>query len=230
MMVAAAGGGCESAPRTSSLETAISAYEQGNFTTGHKHATAAMEGLGGNERADASYLAGLCAFRLGNLNEAELRFELAVEIGDTETAARSRAMLGLIRERQGRHVAAAELLQTAAGDLEGSDRARAEEQAKASWRRAGVDPASAASRSTELGSGFSLQAGAFREQDRAQAAAGRLKPLAKRHALGPVRVIRTTDRRSGAFYMVRVGRFPSRHDAARVRSDLGRDGFIVVPY
>ena len=75
----------------------------------------------GDQPQVARYLAGLAAYRLNRMNEAEHHFEVAMEGSDSWIFDRAEAMLGMIALETDRPQRAAELLGRAASRLDGPD-------------------------------------------------------------------------------------------------------------
>jgi tetratricopeptide (TPR) repeat protein len=220
-------GGC-AAPETATLPQAVNAYRQGRYQDGYAAATAAMRRTEGVERQRASYVAGLCSYRVGERTEAELRFLMAAESPDAATAGAARAMVGVMLLERGEHDEAAGMFERAAADLDGEDRARASEFASAARRGEGTADQAHRVAARPMPRGFTLQAGAFRDHDHARSVAVGLEPVAARMQLGTVRVIRAFDGDGPGLYLVQLGEFATRQDAASMRQRLGTD-YIVAP-
>jgi hypothetical protein len=77
--------------------------------------------------------------------------------------------------------------------------------------------------------GFTLQVGAFTDKQRARKAAEEANDLAQQQSLGRVRVIPRKDARGQTLYMVQVGWWITRNEAAAARSKVGRLEYIVAP-
>ncbi|MDY7110080.1 MAG: SPOR domain-containing protein [Planctomycetota bacterium] len=233
--------GCESTPQAGSLDAAILSYEAGRYTLAHRQAGQAMHSAGAIERERATYLAGLSAYRLGRLDEAERLLLTAARSADAAMAAKARAGLGLIRLDQDRPAEAARLFQQAEADLSGADARQAARYADAACLQAGLPaphPAHASprvGRSTALETAsndattFALQVGAFRDRRRAERAAAGADPVADEGGLGRVRIIPRFDDRGRRLYVVQLGSFTSRREAAAVRTRLRHSEYIVVP-
>jgi tetratricopeptide (TPR) repeat protein len=232
--------GCQSGGG-SDLNAAIDAYESARYDEGYDTAGTLMRRSQGAAHGEAAYLAGLCAYRLGRSVDAEVALQEAVQSGQGVTAAQARAMLGIIRMEQGRNLEAARMLEQAAPGLETADRRQAMRQAASAYRLAGdlttaqalsdgsSDIASSITREpARSAGGFTLQAGAFWEPQRARSAAGELNQLARQHGLSGPQVVNGRDETGRPLYLVRLGRFDSRHEAASVRRQMGRLEFIVT--
>lgn len=238
--------GCESTETVSSLGQARIDYDARRYEAAHQQAVLAVGESTGAERHDASYLAGLSAYKLGDMTEAESRFLAAIHSPDPHTAGSAKAMLGLIRLKQGRHHEAARLFKEAASVLSGNDARQAAQHAAVAYEAAGNVTAAetwmAIASEADLGGGvttiavpdddayteFALQVGAFRDRWRARQAADDAELLARPRSLGPVRVIPQLDDRGRELFVVQIGRFATRQEATRVRQDLGRLEYIVT--
>lgn len=234
-------GGCESTPKANGLDRAMADYEASRYHDAHRNAVEAMRTTGAAERAEAAYLAGMSAYRMNNLNEADLRFRAATRSGDRELTGRAQAMLGQIRLDQGRPRDAAEYFEAAADALTGEDARQAarhaafahqeagNENAARRWDRRGptVTPTSASS--SEARGLFTLQVGAFTERQRAEQAAMLAESFAQRAGDDQVRIVPSTDRRGRRLYFVQFGSFETRSSAAAARDRIGRLDYIVAP-
>ena len=242
--------GCESAPKAGSMNQAVNDYNSQRYEQAFEQASAAQERGDTAGRADAAYIAGLSAYQMGRLDEAEMRFMTASKSSSPETAAKAKAMLGQIRLDQRRPRDAAVLFVDAAPNLTGEDARKCAYNAGVAYQQAGDlqsakkwiaqsggysstarSTSSAATKSTSVAknsaSGFTLQVGAFREKKRAQQAAEEAQRLADRDGLGKVRIISRRDERGSQMYLVQFGSFPTR-DAAAARTKLGRLNYIVA--
>ncbi len=241
-------GGCQVPGSPAKLTEAVTDYHAGRYRLARRRATEAGRRAGPRVRADAAYVAGLSAYRLGDLEEARSRLVLAAGSADPQTAGRAKAMLGLLLESEGHPGDAAELFKAAARALRDEDARQAALHAALSYRHAG-DPAAAeiwtafaaglarrddasggdlARLRGHPGAGFVLQVGAFRDRDRARRAAEEAAVLAERHGHGRVRIVPGGEERGRPLHLVQFGRFPTRWAAANARTQLGRLQYIVV--
>ena len=136
-MLLASLAGCESTPRAGDLDQALSDYEAGRYALAHSRATEAISGATGSDRQNAAYLAGLSAYRLGKLDEAERRLMTASQSTDSATKANAHAMLGLIRMDQRRPREAAGFFTSASAGLKGEDARQAARFAADAYEQAG---------------------------------------------------------------------------------------------
>jgi len=221
--------------RSASLNQAMTAFNAHQYSSAHHHAVQAMRSSTGREREQAAYLAGLSAYQMRDLDEAELRLAAATRSGDARTAGSAKAMLGQVRLDQNRPGEAATLFDEAARQLTGHDAAEARRHAAIAHQRAGNTNAANQWAASGEGSGggaggvFALQVGAFSERQRATQAANDASRLADSHGLGPVNVITSRDARGRPLFLVQFGSFSSRDSAARTRTQLGRLDYIVAP-
>jgi len=245
--------GCESTETTSRLEQAKIDFEARRYEAAHEQALLAVGSTTGEERLDAAYLAGLSAYKLGRIGEAESQFLSAINSPNRQTSGNAKAMLGLIRLNQERYVEAAQLFKEAATTLSGADARQAAQHAAVAYEAAGhFDTAETwmaiASEAALAGGGggggggavttiavddepigeFALQVGAFHERWRADRAADEARALAENHRLGPVRIIPQHDERGRDLFVVQVGRFATRQHANLVRTELGQLQYIVT--
>lgn len=240
--------GCETTPKTGSLTQAIADYNAQRYAQSHERAASIMASARGTEREQAAYIAGLSAYRLGQFDEAERRLLVAAQATDPQIAAKSKAMLGQVRMEQGRPREAATYFADAARGLAGEDARQCAHHAAVAYQQCGdvassrywqaeaqriaassTSLATAAGHHTSGSVGFTLQAGAFEDQRRAQRAADQIKSLAVREGLGEVRIVPHRDARGKRLYLVQFGFFTTRSDAAEARNRLGRLELIVTP-
>jgi len=235
--------GCESVPSTTSLNLAQRDYQAGRFESAHRNALKALQTPSNTNRYNAAYLAGLSAYQLGNLDQADQHLLLALKATSGQTQARAKAMLGTIRLDQQRPLDAAKLFKDAALALSGNDARQAAHRAALAFQQAGdetqaetwfarasgdlIDKTSDPVRTNEM-TEFSLQVGAFRERVRAQNAADDAAELAKNSDIGTVRVIPRTNDRGQKLFIVQVGQFATRQEASRAKAKLGRLEYIVT--
>lgn len=238
--------GCKSAPRARSLNSALADYEAKRYRLAEHQAAAIARQTRGLMREKAAYLAGLSAYKLGDLHGAQRELATAVTSSDRTTAGKAKAVLGLVRMAQHRPHDAAVLLAEASGALTGENSRQAAYQAALAHQKAGdktsagawfrianvqqptgqralaISPRARAAR-------FALQAGAFRRRQHADNAARSVADVAQQNGLGGVRVIESLDDRGRTLYFVQFGRFESRSAATTARRLIGRLDVIVAP-
>lgn len=246
VLTVALAGGCKSAPSPRSLNSALADYEAKRYRLAeHKAATIAGQ-TRGLMRDKAAYLAGLSAYQLGDLDQAQRQMATAAKSSDRTTAGRAKAVLGLVRVDQHRPHDAAVLLAEASGALTGENSRQAAYQAALAYQEAGEETSGAtwfriadaeqptgqragAINSEARAARFSLQAGAFRQRQHADNAARNVADVAQQHGLGGVRVLESRDQRGRILYFVQFGRFESRSAASSARRLIGRLDVIVAP-
>ena len=247
LLTAAPVGGCKSAPRARSLNSALADYEAKRYRLAEHQAAAIARQTRGLMRDKAAYLAGLSAYQLGDLYEAQRQLATAVKSSDRTTAGKAKAVLGLVHVDQDRPHDAAVLLAEASGALTGENSRQAAYQAALAHREAGDETSAgtwfriadarqptgqralAISSRGARASRFSLQAGAFRQRQHADSAARSVADVAQQHGLGGVRVIERLGERGRILYFVQFGRFESRSAASSARRLIGRLDVIVAP-
>lgn len=194
----------------------------------------ATSAKGGSGRAD--YLAGLSAYQLGDEDEARRRLTAATTELDGQDAGKAWAALGLVELTQDRPGPAAEAFGAAWPALSGEDARQAarfaaaahqqlgDEQAAADWDRIAAGPADVSPRPGS----FTIQVGAFRQRDRAERAAVDAAEVAQGMGLAPVRIVTRSDQRGSVLFVVQLGTFGTRTEAASARQRFGNLQYIVA--
>ncbi len=244
-LAAALPAGC-GARNGSRLAGAVGEYQQGRYASAAERAEAVRKGASSPVREQAAYLAGLCAFRLGDLDAAERDLRVAARSTVASVRGPARASLGLALLEAGRPSEAASELAAATGDLPEPDRRRAAAQAGRAYAQAGVRAAAERwlaggpvgtgepswapdGRTRDPGAGaFTIQVGAFLDRGHAERAAADASGMARRHGLAPAEIFPLPDGRGRTLYVVRLGRFSTRGEADLARSRLGSGHFIVA--
>lgn len=228
--------GCESTGSKEALNQAVANYNSQQYFLAQKRSKAVAMKAKGTLRDQATYLAGLSAYKLGDLVEAELQLTKAASSPDRITAGRAKAVIGLIRVDQDRPGDAAGLLSEASISMKGEDSRQAAYQAALAHDEAGgrmpnyySDQSYSSSRTHAGSQTFSLQVGAFRELKRAEAAAKRIAGVAQANDLGRVRIVKNSDNRGRTLFIVQLGRFSSRFEAKDIHRQIGRKDLIVAP-
>jgi len=231
--------GCESTPRPAGLDHSLLEYEAGAYGSAYTAAGEAMRNTAGAEREQATYVAGLCAYRLGRLDEAERHLLTASRSSDASVAAKAKAQIALIRLDQDRPEEAVRLLGAAAEDLDGTDCHHARRYADAAGRLADAAPhrapapiesVIARSPSRDVPSGFTLQVGAFKDRTGAERAAASARRLARDHGLGEVWIIPRRGETGRLLYLVHLGSFATRSEAATARRQLRQPDYLITPH
>jgi len=237
--------GCSSS-RTSSLQPAFQDYEAGHLSIARLEAKRVFE-RDDADKYEAAWVIGLCNQRLGSDSAALAAFETASKSPDPALSARARAMVGQCLVESGQPAVAAVHFEHAWPELKGEDRRQCARYAAQAWREAGREDRAElwASRLDDSGEAqhyipapvpiegvarerFTLQAGAFRDEGGARRACNELAMPAERAGVTTPIVRSRTDRHGSTLYLVHVGSFMSRNDAARARRDFKNMDMIVV--
>ena len=176
------------------------------------------------------------AYQLGDNEEARRRLTVAVTELEGEDAAKARAALGLVELSQHRPEAAGDAFAVAWPLLRGDDARQAARFAAAAYDQTGDNQAAADwdriarehdHRAPGPGS-FTIQVGAFRQRDRAERAAVDAAEVAEDMGFAPVRIVTRNDRRGNVLYVVQIGSFGTRTEAAGARRRVGNLQYIVA--
>jgi len=122
--------GCETTPPANSFSTAVSRYEEGRYDMALSEGQAAARSDDSTLASQGALVAGMSAFKLGQIDLAERLAKRACESPEQATAGSGWVLLGDIRLSQRRANDAAECFDQAAARLTGSDAARASDCAK----------------------------------------------------------------------------------------------------
>lgn len=185
------GGSGAGSTRMSRLDTAIAAYDRGDFEAAERHAEAV-------EGSEAIYLAGIASMRQGSLDDADRKLLLVRD--DAVVGERATDALGIIAALRG-------------------------EPAPAVAYRPGAHRDAGASRQIASSGQFALQIGAFSSERRAQAQMRDVAGLGRGS-----RIIERHDAARGHLYIVQIGSFASRSDAAAFRNRHGQRSWMVVTH
>lgn len=219
---------CGSPQAARDLDQAMDLYGRGSYAEALTEAEAAAASGQGTVKDQANYIAGLSAYRLGELDRAEQALNQAARSTNRETAGSAYAMLGTLRYESRRYSEAAEAFRSASELLSGEEAAEAARQATAASDAAhGKPPANLphgmrrATADSATGT-WTIQLGAFRDRSNADSAANDVRGTASKHGLGQVSVVPTRDAAGKPVYAVRVGSFATRRAADDARRALGR--------
>ncbi len=238
---------CSNEQRTTDLNSALNDYNAGQYQLSYDKANHALPGASGAERERANYIAGLSAFKLNRLQDAERHMMVAAGSADREVSGKARATLGHIRMKQERPGEAAAYFKDASERLTGEEAAKASYEAGVAYRAAGEmsaarsqlniaatsAPGGSATRENAQdqlqSTGFALQIGVFADRANALRAYQEAQNLAAKHRLGSARMTNTHDQRGRTIYVVQVGGFGTRDAAERARTTVGRKEYVVRP-
>ncbi len=241
-------GGCTTSQNQPGMGGVYSAYQAGDFPIAYQRASALASSRGSVGR-EAAYMAGMSAYRMGQLDRAEhyLRFA-AQETLDRKLTGDAQAGLGLVALRRGDFRAAEIALLTASENLQGEDRANAsyfaavaqQRQGKTNDARANLTLARSLTSDADLRrqiddqlsvTGYTLQLGAFSSQANAQAMAQRVSGQINLARVGALRVVRALSADGQRLYLVQVGQYSNHASALEGRARLGSisASSIIVP-
>jgi len=197
----------------------LSAYRRGRDAE-------ARRWLSSSARSSDDWLAGQSLVTLGSvenrggdLRAAARAFTRAAErLPDADEAARARAAAGWAYRELGDDANAREQFSLAkvpaSGPVPPTPAPPRSPPSPAGRPPAETSPAATAG-------AFTIQAGAFREADRARDRAGEIAPKARSLGLGAPIVRTKSSGSGGSIWVVQVGRFPDRASAEKVKSRLG---------
>jgi hypothetical protein len=223
--------GCSTTSRTqgaAELTLAVDDYNAQRYDSARQRAER-LRHSGGGVAVQAAYIQGISAYQLGADDEAARALTEAAGKSRGQDAGRARAALGLVAMRQGRTTLAVESFRTAAQELSGEDARLASAWAiQAGSGNAGLP----GSTHTALPAGpdgtFTIQVGAFHGRPRAESAAQAAEALGQRHGVAPVRIVQRHDHRGEPLFIVQLGCFGSRDEAADARRRVGNLQYIVA--
>ncbi|MGI9014904.1 MAG: SPOR domain-containing protein [Phycisphaerales bacterium] len=226
--------GCEGPGAGSQLDGSIAAYDASQFDVARMGALDVMRSAASPQREEAAYLAGMSAYRLRDIDDAERLFMTAAKSSDATVKGRSTAMLGVIRIDQGRSPDAAHYFATAAAMLPDRDEVRRAQElardggaAMNAQSNSGRDTLQVAPDTSEAR--YTIQVGVFTQKANAESAQRNAEATARQHGLGPVRIVTRADSRSNqTLYVVQFGSFASEATAQASRARIGRGDFIVA--
>lgn len=116
--LALATSGCETAPRTSGLSSAIGQYDSGHYEVALSQARTAVSSGGGLDSDKAAVLAGMSAFKLGRLDEAASLAAQGIDSSDPKIAGQARVVVADVELSRGDAERAATFFDLAASDFD----------------------------------------------------------------------------------------------------------------
>lgn len=236
--------GCNEASKAT-LNTANTAYHAGRFRQSLEEAGAISRRSTGDELAQARYLAGLSAYRLGRDAEAEAYLAPLTACRDTEIAGSANATLGLIHASRNDDTQAVRYFEPAVDKLRGADAARAHYHMALSLQKLGqwasakthLDRALAGSRDAALrkvimqraaARAFTIQLGAYGQRKNADAKVREMGQACGRAGIASPQIVLSVDE-GKTLYLVQVGRFDTYGAASlALRKLRTRDAWIVT--
>lgn len=228
------------------VDAAYDAYRMGDYAGAWTTAKPIADDYLNPRHLEAAYIAGLSANALGDTRNADWMLRKALTSDNDALAADAGAQLGLVYSQQGRYDEALKLLLWAAEQQEGENKAQSfyyagvAQQKMGQWSQARAtlynalrhtsDPNMEAQTREQLATtGWTLQVGAYSQQDTATAAAQRVADRANRLGIGLPRLVESTDANGRNLTLVQVGTFTSYQSAATFRDQLGATGVIIKP-
>lgn len=220
-------------------------------------ATAAKTAATTEDREQAMLIAGLSAHARDRSYEAVPYLTPLLDSDDEAIVGKAEATLGLIALQKGQNDQAAEYLSAASEKLTGDNAARAalyagdalraagkQDEAQAQYEKAQslarVDSVMKATIEDRLKGGpavkpaagkksgtYSIQLGAFTNQQRAQAAADRVRSKAQSLSLGSPRLIESSSK-GKKVVLVQVGKFGTKQAAESAKVKLGQQAFVTA--
>lgn len=238
--------GCKTDRGPSPTEQAQVQFQQGDYARAQVTASRAATTAGGAERGLAHYMAGISAYRLGNMETAERYLRVAAQSGDGALAADASSTLGLIYSQMGRYAEAAAAFLRGADLQEGEDRAQAyfyagvAQQKLGQWPQARTSLLLARKSTRDTGligqidqqlavTGYTIQVGAFTNRDNADKLAAQYAGRAASAKVGSVFVTPGAGSDGRAVNLVQVGRFATFGAANQARELLGDLDAVIVP-
>ena len=238
--------GCSAEKANTSLDQLYRDYDRGHYA--QTLATAAQIARTAREpsRHEAAYLAGLSAYRMQNRTSAARYLRIAQRSPDSAIAGDALAVLGLVRNEQGRHEQANRAFLAAADHLKGEDKTQAVFYAAAAQQKMGatasarsiMDRAKRLTRNPGLRDRvgqkktrdvWTIQTGAFSIESHARREVVRVNHRSTGTPWGEARVVPTTNNSGHRLLLVQIGRFSSYNRALMARSRLGLSGAYLVP-
>ncbi len=230
----------------SPTEQAQTQFQRGDYARAQETAARAAATAGGRERDLAHYLAGISAYRMGNMATAERYLRVAARSDDESMAADASSTLGLIYSQMGRYSEAANAFQRGAGLQRGEDRAQAYFYAGVAQQKLGQRPQARTSlllarKSTRdaglvgridqqlVVTGYTIQVGAFANRANADKLAAQYVGRASSAQVGTVFVTPGTGSDGRAINLVQVGRYATFGAASQARGLLGDRSAVIVP-
>lgn len=223
---------------------AVVAYDEGDYQRAYDDAVAEHSRTSGLRRDRAALMAGLSAHALGRQAQAARWLRPLTDHPDRDISGRACATLGLIEADHANHEAAAALLSTAGRKLSGDAAARANFQAAESYAALGRSSAArlhyrlaAAStddqRIKDLGDdrlsldAYTVQVGAYGSLANARSRADSTRPRAVALGLGEPRIVERPGSAGQSLYLVHVGAYESKSEAATAKLRLGSDAVVT---
>lgn len=166
---------------------------------------------------EAQYLIGMCEFQRKRVNASKEWFVQSEQSSNPEVRAKSQAMLGIIARSEGDVDEANKLFVAASTHLKGMDK----QHAVAKSNGASTTP-------TYSSDFFTLQFGAFRNEQNANEALQKLKTDLAQKGIRQSWVKPNTDQYGNKLYLVQAGKFVTRNSASTRKKQGDLPQCIVV--
>jgi len=236
-------GGCTSQSTGGpTIQTITADYDAGRFQEAYGAAVTLSRRGDLDTRDQASYLAGLSAYRMQQYLSVDRYLGPLTHTPDPAVAGRAAGTLGLADMERGNFREAAAHFKNAADRLKGQEKAEATYRAGLAYREAGLtsqariqfviaqgaskDPAFLAKINRELkSSGYTLQLGVFAGRSNAEALVREFKS-GRGASIGEPRIVTAEGNRGETLYSVYVGTFNSYSAAIRGRALLDQPAIV----
>lgn len=237
-------GGCASqSPGGPTIETVTAEYDAGHFQEAYNAAVTLSRRGDLDTRDQASYLAGLSAYRMQQYLSVDRYLSPLIHAPDPAVAGRAAGTLGLADMERGNYREAATHFKDAAERLKGQEKAEASYRAGLAYKQANLagqarmqfliaqggsrDNTFLAKVDKELRSnGFTLQLGVFAARANADAMARDFQSTLAAKQLGPASILAGTGDRGETLYYVHVGIFNSYSAALRARDTVSQPAIV----
>lgn len=233
--------GCQTT-QPSHLSNAYDAYRRGDFNNAYQIAQPISTQSDPNR--EASYLAGLSSYHLGNSDRAINLLSHATHSSQNDVSADAGVTLGRIYAERGRHIEAANAYLGAAPKLTGQARANAyyyaakSQQVIGQWTSARTNFGYAKRFSNHGGfhalinnefqiNGWTLQIGAYSSDTNARNAAQHIASRANQLRMGSPRLVPATDKSGRRLVLVQIGQFTSQASADQAKRQLNPKAAVV---
>lgn len=225
--------------------SSLELYERGEYEAAWRQASSAAGNKAGPAHEREALVAGMSAYELKRYDEAERRLRPLSVSGDRELSGRASATLGLGNVARNNFAAAAIDLSSAGRKLTGEEAARANfcagecytligklDAARNAYNLAQAGSADASLRARASGrnaaSAYAVQLGAFGDRANAERIAAGARPRAQSRGLPAPSVVQGADVGRSSLYLVQMGRYKTKDEAASARVRIGGDA-VVVP-
>jgi tetratricopeptide (TPR) repeat protein len=227
-----------------SSKRALDLYQQGQYPEALREGEQVAQTGKPPESDRAALVAGMSAFELKKYEEAERWLRPASRSSDPLIAGRASATMGFVNVARERYSTAAIDFSSAGRRLQGDEAARAHffagecysilgrldaaERSYAQARSLAKDTGLRARVGNRQSStGYTLQLGAFANRANADKTMSLGTQRASRAGLSPPTIVATPDAAGRTIYLVQVGKFTTKEEAAAAKSKLGGDAVVV---